>query len=346
MNRAAVVIVASLLGVPLACLESKSGTSDEEDLGVDARSDVPAPDGAVAETGGGDDAADAAEPDASRPDTTRPDANEPDAAEPDTNEPDAAPSDTRDPIVEGLPPGGPWQRWTIGGCIDFRETLSWSPDGEAAWTIEDHNACYEPSPPITLGARASSPGAHVLELELDPPGDMTWTLPSQVTWTWAVLPGDPATLSTAAFRRVGQSARFLREDREVRGSDGERAERHLRVELHLRGYPEVREMSVDFEVSWRFASRPDDERGGSGRLGFPARRVTTADGRVAIAAEGFDPNEHPDHYRFQQLLLERFDGHTVDLIAEAFFPVLYEVEGDPASLVFERWDRIWTEARP
>ncbi len=344
MNRTAVVIVASLLGVPLACLESKSGTSDEEDLGVDARSDVPAPDGAVAETDGPDGAADTAEPDSSRPDTSRPDGGEPDAVEPDTVEPDGAVPDTGGPTVEGLPPDGPWQRSMIGDCIALRETLTWTPSGRATWTLEDDNACRGPSPPITLGARASSPSAHVLELELE--GAANSYLPSQVTWTWAVLPGDPATLSTAAFRRVGQSARFLREDREVRVSDGERAERQLRVELHLRGYPEVREMNVDFEVSWRFASRPDDERGGSGRLGFPARRVTTADGRVAIAAEGFDPNEHPDHYRFQQLLLERFDGHTVDLIAEAFFPVLYEVEGDPASLVFERWDRIWTEARP
>lgn len=307
-----------------ACLDAKSGTtgSASDDAEADSTTNAADTGPGPAETSGPVDSS-------TPPDSVTP---PPDAAEP--------------PAL--LPPPGPWVRETIGNCIDFREYLSWNDDGVMTWMIDDDNACVEPAPRvITFSGSIRTVEPQVLELEF---GEGDWP-PASATWTWTIAP--PRTpnppgfvypsgerLITTAYRRVGDDA-FERLDHEVRGQSPNRSVRKLQVSIELPGYPdEVDEMRVNFDVSQRFGD--GDRRGDDGSLTFAARRVETEDGRIAIAAEGYDPDSHPERYRFSQELLKDYDGWTVDLIQLAFFPVLFESPG--GELYIESWSNTWYRA--
>lgn len=301
-----VTTLASLILV--GCLDTQSGRVRDGDDG-DAR---------VADTTSETSALDIAEPDTRVLDTT---------SAPDTSVPTAT-----------LPPPGPWMRETIGDCIHFYDFVAWHDDGGASWRVDDDDYCSESGPDRVYEGTAAVTDDHVLALRFDADG----RVPSEQTWTWAVIPGTPAQLHTAAFRRVPGTDRWRRDERQTLRFENDRSERRLRVDVTLVGYPEVTAMRVDYDVAQQY-SRDSDTRGGTGTLEFPARRLVGADGRAKIAAAGYELDQHPNRYRFQQELMARYgDGYLVDLITDAFFPVLFEVEGDPASLVIEAPERVWT----
>ncbi|MFO0750385.1 MAG: hypothetical protein U1F43_32650 [Myxococcota bacterium] len=63
-------------------------------------------------------------------------------------------------------------------------------------------------------------------------------------------------------------------------------------------------------------------------------------------ADGYDALGYPDRYRFEQSLANQFDGYAIDLIAGAFYPVLYAADDAADSLYLDLPERVWSEAHP
>jgi len=302
----------------VACLDSKEGrVGDVDASGTTADTSAPS-DTAPADT--------ASAPDTSSPADTRDDAREDSGVGPDTITPGEA------------VPTGVWTREYIGDCLHYYETLVIA--GETAtWTLDDDDYCGEAEPVVVRTGSARKTGDHVLELALGP--DLH--APAEAVWTWAIQPGTPETLHTSAYRRVGDSDHFRRTDYERHDNDYGGSERRLEVDVRLVGYPNVTEMIVDFDVSQTFGDRAPP-RGDEGQLRWPAERRVLPSGRVVFVAGDYEVQDHASSYPFSQELLERFDSYTVDLITAAFAPVMWEVEGDPGSLVVMTYGPSWQRA--